>query len=73
MIIDLILDRKDGDKYRPEVFYREVFMYGEIGFGITSAMDDGEEIDVKTELCYYVAQNGYSLDICNYIKSVNWL
>ena len=73
MIIDLILDRKDGRRYDPEEFYREVVMYGEIGFGISSAMDDGEEIDVKTELCYYVAQNGYSLDICDYIKSVNWL
>ena len=73
MIIDLILDRKDGDKYRPEVFYRRVYMYGEIGFGISSAMDGGTENDVKRELCNYVVENGYDEKICEYINKEKWL
>ena len=38
MIIDLILDRKDGYRYNAHEFYGEVMEYGEIGFEITRAM-----------------------------------
>ena len=73
MIIDIILDRKDGEKYNPEQFYRDVTEYGEIGFDITRAMDSGTEKDVKSALCKYVTDNGYADRICKYVKSVKWL
>lgn len=78
MIIDLILDRKDNENekifnYTPEQFYRDVFDYGEIGFNITRAMDEGTEHDVKKALCQYILDNNYSTHVINYINSVNWL
>ena len=73
MIIDLILDRKDGDAYTPKQFYCDVMSYGSIGNYISIAMDNKEEKDVKHSLCDYIIRNGYSLDITDYIFSVNWL
>ena len=72
MIIDLILDRKDGESYNPETFYR--YCFDEPGGAlITYAMDYLNEIDVKQALCGYVMINGYSEAICEYINSVEWL
>jgi len=73
MIIDLMLDRKDGTNYAPKQFYCDVMNYGEIGNKISRAMDSGEELDIKTALSDYILENGYSLDITDYIFSVNWL
>ena len=73
MIVDLILNRKDGVNYRVENFYRQVANYGEIGFDITEALDNGEEFDVKRELCNYIKENGYNSNINNYINNVEWL
>ena len=73
MIIDLILDRKDGVHYEPARFYYGVMDYGEVGFGITAAMDGGTEEDVKRELCKYIKDNEYNMELCEYINSVNWL
>lgn len=73
MIIDLILDRKDGENYTPKQFYNDVMNYGKIGFDIAEALDSGEEKDVKEKLCQYVIDNDYNEEICKYINSVNWL
>ena len=73
MIIDLILDRKDGVHYEPARFYYGVMDYGEVGFGITAAMDGGTEEDVKRELCKYIKDNEYNMELCEYINKVNWL
>lgn len=77
MIIDLILDRKDGDPYSPKDFYNEVMEYSGIfnGIGdeITRAMDSGTEDDVRKALCEYIKKNKYSLEICDYINSVRWI
>ena len=77
MIIDLILDREDGEKcgaqYSPHDFYFDVLGYGEIGEDITMAMDYGDEADVRRELCNYVTDNEYNPAICNYINSREWL
>jgi len=77
MIIDLLLDRKDGEAYEPKRFYNECMEYSSIfkgiGDGITRAMDGGTEADVKRELCAYVVNNEYNESICDYINSVNWL
>lgn len=77
MIIDLILDRKDGKEYAPGDFYTGVMGYldvfPEIVIPIAEAMENGEESDVQRELCAYVENGEYSRDICDYIKSVKWL
>lgn len=77
MIIDLILDRKDGFGYSPREFYNDVMEYGrefgEMAFKIARAMDMGEEEDVKNELCNYVIEQDYNPEICDYINNVNWL
>jgi hypothetical protein len=73
MIIDLILDRKDGATYSPKQFYNQVSEYGEVGFLILMALDDGVESDIKGELCDYIIKNDYNDDICTFIKNVNWL
>lgn len=71
MIIDLILDRKDGKPYNAREFYFNVLAYGDVGICI--AMDYGEEKDVKRELCRYLKNNGYNLTIGRYIYEKNWL
>lgn len=74
MIIDLILDRKDGfTRYNPKDFYNDCMDYPGIADGITRAMDYGTEEDVKIELCRYIINNNYNGEICNYINSVQWI
>ena len=77
MIIDLILDRKDGQKYNAREFYCDVAEYGDIwpnlAHPITRALDGGTEEDVKRALCDYVIKCGYLPEICAYINSVSWL
>lgn len=73
MIVDLILDRKDGCKCSPHDFYFDVQHYGRIGYGIARAMDGGTEEDVKRELCEYIDKNEYNETIKDYINSVSWL
>lgn len=73
MIIDLILDRKEGTPYTPRKFYHWVMGYGTIGDGITRAMDGGTEKDVKGELSKYITEQEYNPAICDYVNSVNWL
>ena len=77
MIIDLILDRRDGDEYNPVDFFINVAGYGKfwptIARPILEAMFSGRESDVKLALSYYIMDEGYNPEIIDYIKSVNWL
>lgn len=79
MIIDLILDRRDNEKYygnyiyKPHDFYREVMCYGEIGHNITESMDYGSNSDVQNSLCEYINNNEYNPNICDYIKAKQWI
>ncbi len=73
MIVDLILDRKDGEIYNPKKFYNNVMRYGEIGYNITRAMDNDNEKQTKDNLKGYIIENRYNIDICRYIDSVKWL
>lgn len=77
MVIDAILDRKEGAKYDPEEFYRYVRDEESVFYGkdqpISRALDSGTDDDVKGALCKYITDNGYSPDICDYVKSVSWL
>ena len=77
MIIDEILERKEGMPYNPKDFYDYVSYWAEddtdVGTGIARALDGGTEEDVKRELCKYIKEQGYNPAICDYINSVNWL
>ena len=72
MIIDLILDRKDGVDYSPKDFYTSVLKYGGSNT-IAQDMDTGTEKEVKQALCKYIGDCGYNTEIMDYIKSVNWV
>ena len=75
MIIDLILDRKDGFAYNAHDFYCDVMDYeNDFNFNpiISRAMDSGTEKDVKNALCKYIKDNNYNPEICDYINSVKW-
>lgn len=77
MIIDLILDRKDGGHYDAGKFYFGVMDYRNtfptLSDPITLAMDYGTEEDVRKELCLYIDKCHYNAEIKDYINSVNWL
>lgn len=74
MIIDKILDRKDGIPYDARTFYNDMMVYHATGgHAIATALDSGEEHDVKRELARYIVEQEYNLDIITYINSVNWL
>jgi hypothetical protein len=87
MIIDTILNRKDGRNiyingngnaratslYNAKNFYTDVMQYGEIGHKIAEALDNGQECDVKQALCNYINYNEYNPAICEYINSVQWI
>lgn len=81
MIIDLILDRKDGepfgDAYDARQFYFDVMQYKyltpEASEEITTAMDYGTDADVRASLCRYIDKNGYNPEIKNYINNRLWI
>lgn len=77
MIIDLILDRKDGVEYDPREFYNEVMGYRdtfpELADPITMAMDEGNEEDVRNALKDYIDKAGYNSTLKDYIDSEDWL
>ena len=77
MVIDLILDRKDGIFYDPKEFAREVKEYAEI-FPICApvyrAIETGKEWAVKIALETYLEKAGCPWpDLFEYIESVRWL
>ena len=77
MLVDLILDRRDGVSYSPSEFEEEVKEYCETFpsyIPVYDALINGSEDDVKDELCRYIDDewNG-SPPIKDYINSVNWV
>ena len=73
MIVDLILDRKEGHPYKAKEFYDNVMAYEEgTDYNISRALDSGTEKDVKKALCDYI-MGSYNPKICNYINKVQWL
>ena len=73
MVIDKILDRKEGEAYTSRGFYTEMTQYGLRGRAIAGAMDSGTEQDVKRELCDYLRRGDYPTSLIIYVCSVNWL
>ena len=74
MLVDLILDRKDGFGYSAKELYNycmcEFPTYYEEQ--VAKALDGGTEQDVKRVLCEYIMSE-YNPAICEYIMSVDWL
>ena len=76
MIIDCILDRKDGFGYSAKGFYDyllESVVDRNHADMISRAMDYGKNKDVQEALCKYILENGYDDGICNYVRRTNWL
>ena len=77
MIIDLILDRKDGETYNAKEFYNSVMQYSEIWpdmcLPIAQALDGGTNSDVQRELCKYIDEQGYNPAIKKWVNSVEWV
>jgi len=76
MIIDLILDRKDGDNYNAHEFLEGIKRYNEtfdgIGEEIITAFNSKNGYSIKRALAKYIIDNDYNLDIISYINSVDW-
>lgn len=81
MLIDLILDRKDGEEsgepYSAAAFYRAMLPYQsefpDIIMPITRAFDNGTEEEVKLALCRYIVEQGYNGLLCGFICNREWL
>lgn len=78
MIIDAILDRKNGYPYDAREFYDYVRsfegrQFGTNGHAISYSMDYGENYDIQDSLCEYIDMNNYNPEIKEYINSVDWL
>lgn len=71
MIIDLILDRKDGLEYNAKRFYNGVISYHNNQIAV--ALDSGNNKDVQLALCNYIYNNDYNESICDYINSQIWV
>lgn len=75
MIIDVILDRKDGaTNYVPATHLKAIYDYATDArmSDIAAAVDGGMEDDVKAALMCYIFDCGYPLDLLDYIASVRW-
>lgn len=83
MIIDVILDRQEGAiDYAPETHLRAIYDYAtDAGMtDIATAVDSGNEADVKAALMDYVVNGGCNpdihhhnfFDLCLFINRVRW-
>ena len=79
MIIDLILDRKDGQEYNAKDFYNEISEYSGLfqgtasGVEIAEMLDNGTNKDVQKALCDYITENDYNPEIKDFVNSCNWI
>lgn len=74
MVVDIILDRKDGFTYSIDEFadlYDQATSFGFVE--LARAIDSGTEEDVKRELKNYIDEQGYNEEIKDYIDSVDWV
>lgn len=83
MIIDIILDRREGAiNYVPATHLKAIYDYATFFHmnNLAAAVDSGNEDDVKAALMDYVISGGCNpdihhhnfLDLCLFIKSVRW-
>lgn len=74
MLVDIILDRKAGERYNA----REMYLYCQDSVfpfyrKVAEVMRNGTEEQIKELLCSYIKEEMYNPNICDYINSVNWL
>lgn len=75
MIIDIILDRKDGAiNYDVQTHLKAIYDYATDAHmsDIATAVDSGNEDDVKAALMCYISTCGYPLELLDYIARVRW-
>jgi hypothetical protein len=83
MIIDIILDRREGAiNYVPATHLKAIYDYATFFHmnNLATAVDSGNEDDVKAALMDYVISGGCNpdihhhnfLDLCLFIKAVRW-
>jgi len=73
MLIDLILDRKDGLPYDHDTFVSQVKEYGCPPPTKEDARNDkGYELLMKSFLVSYIIEEEYNTKLIDYILSVNW-
>lgn len=75
MIIDVILDRKDGAiSYDASKHLKAIYDYATDArmTDIARALDSGNENDVKAALMRYITVCGYPSALLDYIASVRW-
>ena len=78
MIIDEILDRKDGMKFVAAEFKRYVlkesvyfgFKYFSEAYNMPN--DVSREYFVKRSIIKYIVENGYDINIINFVLAVDW-
>lgn len=71
MIIDEILDRKDGAQYNPRDFY--AYCMEDQADDITRAMDSGDNLEVIRALSRYIIVNEYNPAIIAYVVANDWI
>ena len=75
MIIDIILDRKDGAiSYDASKHLKAIYDYATDAHmsDIAAAVDGGTEDDVKAALMRYITACGYPAALLDYIAGVHW-
>lgn len=78
MIIDEILDRRGGRKFVADEFKRYVlkesvyfgFKYFSEAYSKSSNTD--REYFVKRAIIKYIVENGYNINIINFVLAVDW-
>lgn len=70
MVIDLILDRKEGFVDLNAEYLEDMKQY-EFDY-INDAIDTNDDDTIKAALNRYIDENEYNPEIKNYITSVNW-
>ena len=75
MIIDIILDRKDGAiSYNANKHLKAIYDYA-TDAGMTelaTAVDGGTEDDVKAALMRFISESGYPTALLDFISSARW-
>lgn len=75
MIIDIILDRREGAiNYVPATHLKAIYDYATDAHmsDIATAVDSGNEDDVKAALMCYISMCGYPLELLDYVAGVRW-
>lgn len=78
MIIDEILDRRGGRKFVADEFKRYVlkesvyFGFKYFSEAYSKSSDTDREYFVKRAIIKYIVENGYNINIINFVLAVDW-